>query len=152
MGIALQPKGVKVGLADPEGAALHAYYTTGVFDAPGSSISEGIGQGRITANLEGFKPDMSYRISDAEALPLVFDMLEDEGICLGGSSGINIAGAIRMARDMGPGKTIVTILCDYGNRYQSKLYNPVFLREKGLPVPAWLDRAPHGVPTVYEDA
>ena len=113
---------------------------------------EGIGQGRITANLEGFTPDFSYRIPDAEALPLVFEMLEDEGICLGGSSGINIAGAIRMAQDMGPGKTIVTILCDYGNRYQSKLYNPAFLKEKGLPVPEWLDRAPAVIPTVFEDA
>ena len=152
VGMALQPKGVKIGLADPEGAALYAYYTKGVFEAPGSSITEGIGQGRITANLDGFTPDFSYRIPDAEALPLVFDMLEEEGICLGGSSGINIAGAIRMARDMGPGKTIVTILCDYGNRYQSKLYNPAFLKEKGLPVPSWLDRAPHAVPTVFEDA
>jgi cysteine synthase A len=152
VGMALQPKGVKIGLADPEGAALHAWYTSGVFDSPGTSITEGIGQGRITANLEGFKPDFSYRIPDAEALPLVFEMLEVEGICLGGSSGINIAGAIRMARDMGPGKTIVTILCDYGNRYQSKLYNPAFLKEKGLPVPTWLDRAPKGLPTVFEDA
>jgi cysteine synthase A len=150
--MALQPKGVKIGLADPEGAALHAWYTSGQFDSPGSSITEGIGQGRITANLEGFKPDYSYRIPDAEALPLVFEMLEDEGICLGGSSGINIAGAIRMARDMGPGKTIVTVLCDYGNRYQSKLFNPAFLKEKGLPVPEWLDRAPKGLPTVFEDA
>ena len=150
--MALQPKGVKIGLADPEGAALHSFYTTGQLDAPGSSITEGIGQGRITANLEGFTPDFSYRIPDAEALPLVFDMLEEEGICLGGSSGINIAGAIRMARDMGPGKTIVTILCDYGNRYQSKLYNPAFLKEKGLPVPEWLDRAPAVIPTVFEDA
>ncbi len=132
---ALQPKGVKIGLADPEGAALHAFYTEGKLEAPGSSITEGIGQGRITANLEGLKPDFSYRIPDAEALPLIFDLLEDEGLCMGGSSGINIAGAIRMARDMGPGKTIVTILCDYGSRYQSKVWNPVFLREKGLPVP-----------------
>jgi cysteine synthase len=95
---------------------------------------------------------MSYRISDAEALPLCFEMLEDEGICLGGSSGINIAGAIRMAKEMGPGHTIVTILCDYGNRYQSKLYNPAFLKEKGLPVPQWLDRAPSAIPSVFEDA
>ncbi|MBA4352117.1 MAG: cysteine synthase A, partial [Rhodobacter sp.] len=152
VGLALQPKGVKIGLADPEGAALHSFYTTGVLESPGTSITEGIGQGRITANLEGFKPDYSYRIPDAEALPLVFDMLQDEGICLGGSSGINIAGAIRMAKDMGPGHTIVTILCDYGNRYQSKLYNPAFLKEKGLPVPAWLDRAPRAIPTVFEDA
>ena len=152
VGMALQPKGVKIGLADPEGAALHAFYTTGKLESPGSSITEGIGQGRITANLEGFTPDFSYRIPDAEALPLVFDMLEDEGICLGGSSGINIAGAIRMAQEMGPGHTIVTILCDYGNRYQSKLYNPAFLKEKGLPIPAWLDSAPKSLPSVFEDA
>lgn len=150
--MALQPKGVKIGLADPDGAALYSFYTTGKLESPGSSISEGIGQGRITANLEGLTPDFNYRISDAEALPLVFDMLADEGICLGGSSGVNIAGAIRMARDMGPGKTIVTILCDYGNRYQSKLYNPTFLREKGLPVPAWMDRAAPKIPSVFEDA
>ncbi|SEH91428.1 cysteine synthase A [Paracoccus alkenifer] len=139
---ALQPRGVKIGLADPEGAALHAYYTTGQFDSPGNSITEGIGQGRITANLEGFTPDFSWRIPDAEALPLIFDLLEFEGLCLGGSSGINVAGAIRMAREMGPGKTIVTVLADYGTRYQTKLWNPGFLRSKGLPVPHWLDRAP----------
>lgn len=150
--IALQGKGVKIGLADPEGAALHAFYTTGKLDSPGNSITEGIGQGRITANLEGLTPDFSYRIPDAEALPIVFDLLQDEGICMGGSTGINIAGAMRMARDMGPGKTIVTILCDYGSRYQSKLYNPAFLKEKGLPVPEWLDRAPRVIPTVFEDA
>ncbi len=120
--------------------------------APASSITEGIGQGRITANLEGFTPDFSYRIPDAEALPIVFDLLQDEGLCMGGSSGINIAGAIRMARDMGPGKTIVTILCDYGSRYQSKLYNPAFLKEKGLPVPEWLDSAPRTIPAVFEDS
>jgi cysteine synthase A len=152
MAIALQPKGVKIGLADPEGAALHSFYTTGKLESPGSSITEGIGQGRITANLEGFTPDFSYRIPDAEALPIVFDLLQDEGLCMGGSSGINIAGAIRMARDMGPGHTIVTILCDYGSRYQSKLYNPAFLKEKGLPVPAWLDAAPRSIPAVYEDS
>lgn len=149
---ALQPKGVKIGLADPEGAALHSFYTTGVLDSPGSSITEGIGQGRITANLEGLRPDYSYRIPDAEALPIVFDLLETEGLCLGGSSGINIAGAMRMARDMGPGNTIVTILCDYGQRYQSKLYNPEFLKEKGLPVPGWLDAAPRTIPAVFEDS
>ncbi|HEX9859163.1 MAG TPA: cysteine synthase A, partial [Paracoccaceae bacterium] len=149
--MALQPKGVKIGLADPEGAALHAYYTSGRLDAPGTSITEGIGQGRITANLEGMKPDFSYRIPDAEALPIIFDLLTEEGHCLGGSSGINIAGAIRMARDMGPGKTIVTILADYGNRYQSKLFNPAFLKEKGLPVPEWLDRGPADIPEVYLD-
>lgn len=150
--LALQHKGVKMGLADPEGAALHSFYTEGTFDAPGNSITEGIGQGRITANLEGFTPDFSYRIPDAEALPLVFDLLEEEGLCLGGSAGINIAGAIRMARDMGPGHRIVTILCDYGNRYQSKLFNPAFLRSKDLPVPEWLDRGPRRIPEVYQDA
>ena len=138
--MALQPKGVKIGLADPEGAALHSYYTQGTFDAPGTSITEGIGQGRITANLEGFRPDFSWRISDSEALPIVFDLLAEEGLCLGGSSGVNIAGAIRMARDLGPGHTIVTILCDYGTRYQSKLFNPAFLRSQKLPVPGWLER------------
>jgi cysteine synthase A len=149
---ALQPKGVKIGLADPEGAALHAFYTTGKLEAPGNSITEGIGQGRITANLEGFKPDFSYRIPDAEALPIIFDLLTDEGLCMGGSTGINIAGAIRMARELGPGRTIVTILCDYGSRYQSKIYNPTFLREKGLPVPDWLDRSGRAIPAVFEDA
>ncbi|MEA3534891.1 cysteine synthase A [Rhizobium sp. CC-YZS058] len=132
---------VKIGLADPEGAALYSYYTTGEFASPGSSITEGIGQGRITANLEGFTPDYAYRIADSEAIPLVFDLIEQEGLCLGGSSGVNIAGAIRLAKDLGPGHTIVTILCDYGNRYQSKLFNPDFLRSKSLPVPSWLTRA-----------
>jgi len=149
IGMALQPKGVKVALADPDGAALHSFYTTGVLKSEGSSIAEGIGQGRITANLEGFTPDMSYNIPDSEALPIVFDLLSEEGLCLGGSSGINVAGAIRMAREMGPGHTIVTILCDYGTRYQSKLFNPVFLREKGLPVPAWLDGPGRKIPEVY---
>ncbi len=137
--MALQPKGVKIGLADPDGAGLHSFYTTGEIAMSGGSIAEGIGQVRITKNLEGFTPDFCYNISDAEALPVVFDLLANEGLCMGGSSGINIAGAMRMARDMGPGHTIVTILCDYGTRYQSKLYNPAFLREKGLPVPAWMD-------------
>ncbi len=148
---ALQPKGVKIGLADPDGAALHSFYTTGELKAEGSSISEGIGQGRITANLEGFTPDMSFNISDAEALPIVFDLLENEGLCLGGSSGINIAGAMHMAREMGPGHTIVTVLCDYGTRYQSRLFNPDFLRGKGLPVPHWLDDAPRILPDVFEE-
>ena len=150
--LALQPKGVRIGLADPEGAALHSFYTDGTLDSPGASITEGIGQNRVTANLEGLRPDFSYRIPDAEALPIVFDLLADEGLCLGGSSGINIAGAMRMARDMGPGHTIVTILCDYGNRYQSKLFNPGFLKEKGLPVPEWLDRQPRSIPAVFEDS
>ena len=151
VGLALQPKGVKIALADPEGSALFSYYTTGTAKAEGNSITEGIGQGRITANLEGFTPDMAYRIPDSEALPIVFGLLEEEGLCVGGSSGINVAGAIRMAREMGPGKTIVTVLCDYGTRYQSKLFNPAFLKEKGLPVPHWLDRAPQPMPDVYAD-
>ncbi len=149
---ALQPKGVRIGLADPEGAALHSFFTTGKLESPGSSITEGIGQGRITANLEGFRPDYSYRIPDAEALPIVFDLLQEEGLCMGGSTGINIAGAIRMARDMGPGNTIVTILCDYGSRYQTKLYNPAFLKEKGLPAPDWLDAPPRTIPAVFEES
>jgi len=129
---------VSIGLADPHGASLYSYYTTGELHAEGSSITEGIGQGRITKNLEGLKVDHAYRISDEEALAQIFDLAEHEGLNLGGSSGINIAGAIRLARDLGPGKTIVTILCDYGARYQSKLYNPDFLTERGLPVPHWL--------------
>ena len=149
--LALQPKGVKIGLADPEGAALYSYFTTGELHAEGSSITEGIGQGRITANLEGIRPDMAWRIPDSEALPIVFDLLAEEGLCLGGSSGINVAGAIRMAREMGPGHRIVTVLCDYGTRYQSKLFNPDFLRAKGLPVPDWLDRAPRLLPGVFVD-
>ena len=149
MGIYLQPKGVKVGLADPDGAALHSFYTTGVLASSGASISEGIGQGRITKNLEGFTPDMSYNISDAEALPYVFDLLRNEGLVLGGSSGINIAGAVRMARDMGTGNMIVTILCDYGTRYQSKLFNPDFLRSKGFDVPEWMETS-RDIKTVYE--
>ena len=149
--MALQPKGVKIGLADPEGAALYSFYTSGEFDSPGSSITEGIGQGRITANLEGFTPDMAWRIPDSEALPVIFDLLEHEGLCLGGSSGVNIAGAIRMAREMGPGHTIVTVLCDYGTRYQTKLFNPDFLRAKGLPVPGWMARKPAELPEVFED-
>lgn len=131
---------IKVALADPYGAALHSFYTTGELKAEGDSITEGIGQGRITANLEGFTPDFSYRVSDSDALEVVFDLVENEGLCLGGSSGINIAGAIRLAKDLGPSHTIVTVLCDYGNRYQSKLFNPVFLRGKNLPVPGWLEQ------------
>ena len=148
---ALQPKGVKIALADPMGAALYSYYTTGEFKSEGSSITEGIGQGRITANLEGFTPDYAYQIPDAEALPIVFDLLENEGLCLGGSSGINVAGAMHLAHDLGPGHVIVTILCDYGNRYQSKLFNPAFLKEKGLPFPNWLDQGPRILPSVFED-
>ena len=130
---------IQIGLADPEGAALYSYYTTGELKSSGNSITEGIGQGRITANLKDIVVDRAYQIPDSEALPYVFDLLEHEGLCLGGSSGINIAGAVRLARDLGPGKTIVTILADYGNRYQSKLFNPEFLRSKNLPVPHWLE-------------
>lgn len=135
---------ITIGLADPMGAALHAYYTTGTLKAEGSSITEGIGQGRITANLEGFRPDMSFQISDEEALPVGFDLLEHEGLCVGGSAAVNVAGAIRLARHLGPGRTIVTILCDYGTRYQSKLFDPAFLRGRNLPVPGWMER-PAGV-------
>jgi cysteine synthase A len=131
---------VAIGLADPMGAALHSYYTTGELKAEGSSITEGIGQGRVTANLEGFAPDLSFRIADDEAIPIVFDLLEHEGLCLGGSSGINVAGAIRLAQELGPGRTVATVLCDGGARYGSKLFNPAFLRSKGLPVPGWIER------------
>ncbi|HVK90080.1 MAG TPA: cysteine synthase A, partial [Mycoplana sp.] len=139
-GLRAKNPNIKIGLADPEGAALYNYYAHGELKASGSSITEGIGQGRITANLEGFTPDFSYLIPDSEAIPLVFDLVEHEGLCVGGSTGINIAGAIRLARELGPGHTIVTILCDYGNRYQSKLFNPDFLESKGLPAPAWLTK------------
>ncbi|WP_412563228.1 cysteine synthase A [Thalassobius sp. MITS945101] len=151
VGMALQPKGVKIGLADPMGAALYSYYAHGEFASTGTSITEGIGQGRITANLEGFTPDMNYQIADEDALPMVFDLLQDEGLCLGGSSAVNIAGAVRMAKDMGPGHTIVTILCDYGTRYQSKLFNPEFLAEKGLPQPEWLTKELPAPPAVFEN-
>ena len=150
-GMVLQPKGVKIGIADPMGAGLFSYYTTGEIKMEGGSIAEGIGQVRITKNLEGFTPDMAYQVPDEEALPYVFDLLAEEGLCLGGSSGVNIAGAVRMARDMGPGHTIVTILCDYGTRYQSKLFNPEFLHEKGLPVPEWMERAARDIPDVFEE-
>tara|TARA_B100001939_G_scaffold301153_1_gene277544 strand:- start:24913 stop:25911 length:999 start_codon:yes stop_codon:yes gene_type:complete len=131
-------KNVKIVLADPMGAALYHYYKYGELKAEGTSITEGIGQGRITANLEGVEVDDAYQIPDAEALEVVFDLLKYEGLCLGGSSGINVAGAIRLAKEMGPGHTIVTVLCDYGTRYQSKLFNPDFLKEQGLPYPDWL--------------
>jgi cysteine synthase A len=140
MALKARNKNVRIGLADPMGAALYSYYTTGVLKSEGSSITEGIGQGRITKNLEGAPIDVAFQIPDAEAVPLIFDLLEHEGLCLGGSSGINIAGAVRLAKELGPGHTIVTILADYGTRYQSKLFNPEFLREKKLPVPSWLER------------
>jgi cysteine synthase A len=130
--------GVAIGLADPHGAALYSWYTDGELKSEGSSISEGIGQGRVTANLEGLTIDHAYRISDEEMLLAIYDMVEHEGLVMGGSTGINVAGAIRMARDLGPGKTIVTVLADHGQRYQSKIYNPDFLKERGLPAPAWM--------------
>ena len=133
-------KDIRIALADPMGAALYSYYTTGTLKSEGSSITEGIGQGRITRNLEDAPIDTAYQIPDAGALRLIFDLLEHEGLCLGGSSGINVAGAVRLAKELGPGRTIVTILADYGTRYQSKLFNPQFLREKNLPVPEWLER------------
>jgi cysteine synthase len=138
--IALKEKNpnIRIAAADPDGSAIYSWIKTGALEAQGSSITEGIGQGRVTANLEGAPIDGAYKITDQEALPLIFDLLEHEGLCLGGSSGINVAGAIHMAREMGPGHTIVTMLCDYGNRYQSKLFNPEFLKGKGLPVPRWL--------------
>jgi cysteine synthase A len=129
---------VKIAIADPMGAALYAHYATGELKSSGSSITEGIGQGRITANVAQAPVDLAYQITDEEALPVLFDLAAQEGLLLGGSSAINIAGAIRLARDLGPGKTVVTVLCDSGARYASKLYNPAFLREKGLPVPVWL--------------
>ena len=129
---------IRIGLADPVGAALYNYFKHGELKAEGSSITEGIGQGRITKNVEGTPVDAPYQIPDEEALPIIFDLVKHEGLCLGGSSGINVAGAIRLARELGPGKTIVTILADYGTRYQSKLFNPAFLRSKNLPVPDWL--------------
>jgi cysteine synthase len=145
---ALNPN-IQIGLADPPGAALYSYYKTGVLASEGSSITEGIGQGRITANLEGAVIDNAYQIPDAEAVSIVFQLMAEEGLCLGASSGVNVAGAMRLARELGPGKTIVTILCDYGSRYQSKLYNPEFLRSKGLPVPGWLASPRTGLPGAF---
>lgn len=135
---------VKIGLADPMGAALFSYYTTGELRSEGTSISEGIGQGRITKNLEDAPIDFAYQIPDEEALPVTFDLLQKDGYCMGLSTGINVAGAVRMAKDLGPGSTIVTILCDWGHRYMSKLWNPAFLKEKGLPYPDWLDDVTFG--------
>ena len=147
VGMALKERDprVKIAVADPMGAALYSYYTIGELKSAGSSVTEGIGQGRVTANLEGAPVDFAFQISDEEALPIIFDLVVEEGLLLGGSSGVNIAGAIRLARELGPGHTIVTILADSGARYASKLFNPAFLRSKNLPVPAWLDvhgRAP----------
>jgi cysteine synthase A len=150
MALKAKSKNVVIALADPPGAALYNYYKNGELKSEGSSITEGIGQGRITANLEGAVVDEAFEIPDSESIPIAFDLLEHEGLCMGGSTGVNVAGAIRLAKRLGPGHTIVTILCDYGTRYASKLFNPAFLREKSLPVPHWLeDRAK--VPEVFEE-
>jgi cysteine synthase A len=140
MALKARNKNIKIALADPMGAALYSYYTTGTLKAEGTSITEGIGQGRITANLVDAPIDLAYQITDEEALPIVFDLAQHEGLLLGGSSGVNIAGAMRLAKELGPGHTIATILCDSGVRYASKLFNPAFLREKNLPVPDWMER------------
>ena len=150
MALKAKNKNIKIALADPMGAALYSYYKTGVLKAEGSSITEGIGQGRVTANLEGAIVDEAFQIPDSEALSLVFDLLKSEGLCMGASTGVNVAGAIRMAKQIGPGHTIVTVLCDYGTRYASKLFNPAFLRGKNLPVPEWLEATPN-VPQVFEE-
>jgi cysteine synthase A len=151
MGLKAKRPDIQIALADPPGAALYSYYTTGQLAAEGTSITEGIGQGRITANLEGVRVDKAYRIEDAEAVTTVFQLLEEEGLCVGASSGVNVAGAVRLARDLGPGHTIVTILCDYGTRYQSRLFNPEFLRSKSLPVPSWLEGRKSSLPTVFAE-
>ena len=151
-GIALKQHNpnVKIAAADPLGAAIYSWIKTGKLESHGSSITEGIGQGRVTANLKDAPIDDAYEIPDSEALPIIFDLLEHEGLCLGGSSGINVAGAVRMARQMGPGHTIVTMLCDYGSRYQSKLFNPEFLKGKGLPMPRWLTETRSTIPVPYQ--
>ncbi len=151
VGMALKAKNsdVKISLADPMGAAIYEYYKNGVLKAEGSSITEGIGQGRITENLKDAPVDFPFQIPDSEAIPIVFDLLEHEGLCMGPSTGINVAGAVRLAKELGPGHTIVTILCDFGTRYQSKLFNPAFLRSKELPVPDWLERDP-GIEVPFE--
>ena len=138
MGLHERNPDIKIGLADPEGAALYEWYANGELKSEGSSISEGIGQGRVTANLEGLEVDFPYLIPDSEALPIVFDLLKEEGFCVGLSSGINVAGAIRAAKELGPGHTVVTLLCDLGQRYSAKIWNPAFLKEAGLPAPGWL--------------
>jgi cysteine synthase A len=150
-GLKAKRRDIQIALADVPGAALYSYYTTGVLKAEGSSITEGIGQGRVTKNIEGAVVDRAYMIPDAETVAVCFQLLQEEGLCMGGSTGVNVAGAIRLARELGPGRTIVTMLCDYGTRYQSKLFDPAFLRSKNLPVPEWLvaQRAP--LPKMFVD-
>jgi cysteine synthase len=150
-GLKTKRKDIQIALADVPGAALYSYYTTGVLKSEGSSITEGIGQGRVTKNIEGAAVDYAYLIPDAESVAVVFQLLQEEGLCMGGSTGVNVAGAIRLAKEMGPGHTIVTLLCDYGTRYQSKLFNPAFLRSKNLPVPEWLDKPHAALPKMFVD-
>jgi cysteine synthase A len=150
-GLKAKRKDIQIALADVPGAALYSYYTTGVLKSEGSSITEGIGQGRVTKNIEGAAVDHAYLIPDAESVAIVFQLLQEEGLCMGGSTGVNVAGAIRLAKEMGPGHTIVTLLCDYGTRYQSKLFNPAFLRSKDLPAPEWLDKPHAALPKMFVD-
>ena len=150
-GLKAKRKDIQIALADVPGAALYSYYTTGALKAEGSSITEGIGQGRVTKNIEGAVVDRAYLIPDTESVPICFQLLTEEGLCVGGSTGVNVAGAVRLAREMGPGHTIVTLLCDFGTRYQSKLFNPDFLRSKNLPVPQWLATKGPPVPQVFVD-
>jgi cysteine synthase A len=150
-GLKAKRRGVQIALADVPGAALYSYFTTGVLQAEGSSITEGIGQGRVTKNIEGAVVDRAYLIPDEESVGICFQLLEEEGLCMGGSTGVNVAGAIRLAKEMGPGRTIVTMLCDYGTRYQSKLFDPAFLRSKNLPVPKWLVGKRPPPPEVFVD-
>jgi cysteine synthase A len=151
-GLKAKRKDIQIALADVPGAALYSYYTTGTLKAEGSSITEGIGQGRVTKNIEGAVVDRAYLIPDAESVSICFQLLQEEGLCMGGSTGVNVAGAIRLAREMGPGRTIVTMLCDYGTRYQSKLFDPAFLKSKNLPAPRWLVEKRPAPPTFFVDA
>jgi len=148
-GLKAKRKGIQIALADVPGAALYSYYKTGELKAEGSSITEGIGQGRITKNIEGAAVDHAYLIPDEESVPICFQLLEEEGLCMGGSTGVNVAGAIRLAKELGPGHTIVTLLCDYGTRYQSKLFDPAFLKSKNLPLPKWLTSSPPALPQMF---
>jgi len=150
-GLKAKRKDIQIALADVPGAALYSYYTTGVLKTEGSSITEGIGVGRITKNIEGAVVDHAYLIPDEESVPICFRLLQEEGLCMGGSTGVNVAGAIRLAKAMGPSHTIVTLLCDYGTRYQSKLFDPAFLKSKNLPVPEWLVSARPPAPKVFVD-
>jgi cysteine synthase len=148
-GLKAKRKGIQIALADVPGAALYSYYKTGALKAEGSSITEGIGQGRITKNIEGAVVDHAFLIDDEESVPICFQLLEEEGLCMGGSTGVNVAGAIRLAKELGPGHTVVTLLCDYGTRYQSKLFDPAFLKSKNLPVPDWLVSSPPVLPKMF---